>query len=133
MADFETIHLDLALQVIAPDGSKVLPLLEHEGGSMAVFELGPGLASLAVAHHRVAELWYFLSGRGEMWRRLADYEETVDVIEGVCISIPRGTWFQFRCLGDEPLRALGVTMPPWPGPHEAYVVEGPWQPRLEQA
>ncbi len=131
MAKFETLHLNEAPQVTAPDGSNVRPLLEVEHGSMAVFELAPGLASQPVAHHNVVELWYFLSGRGEMWRCIEEHEETVEVREGLCISIATGTRFQFRCLGDEPLRALGVTMPPWPGAHEAYEVEGPWPIRLE--
>jgi hypothetical protein len=29
----------------------------------------------------------------------------------VCVTIPRGTLFQFRCVGDSPLAVLGVTMP----------------------
>ena len=131
MAKFATMHRDDAPLVTAPDGSLVRPLLQAHGGSMAVFELAPGLASQPVAHHHVIELWYFLSGRGEMWRSLADHEETVEVREGICIRIEAGTGFQFRCTGDEPLRALGVTMPPWPGADEAHEVEGPWPVRLE--
>jgi len=45
---------------------------------------------------------------------------------GVCLTIPLGTHFQFRTLGDEPLAALTVTMSPWPGEDEAYPVEGIW-------
>ena len=45
---------------------------------------------------------------------------------GVCVTIPLGTHFQFRSLGDEPLAALAVTMPPWPGDDEAVVVTGQW-------
>ena len=133
MTKFETLHLDDAAQVVAPDGSQVRPLLQVAGGSMAVFELAPGLASQPVAHHNVDELWFFLSGRGEMWRRFEEHEETVEVRPSLCISIEAGTRFQFRCTGDEPLRALGVTMPPWPGAQEAYEVAGPWPVRLEQA
>jgi mannose-6-phosphate isomerase-like protein (cupin superfamily) len=48
----------------------------------------------------------------------------------VSISLPVGTKFQFRCDGVEPLRAVGVSMPPWPGDDEAYPVEGPWAPRV---
>jgi mannose-6-phosphate isomerase-like protein (cupin superfamily) len=43
-----------------------------------------------------------------------------------------GTAFQFRSTGRTPLSAVAITMPPWPGPDEAYEVEGQWQPRLEQ-
>ena len=36
---------------------------------MAHFELPPGETSTAVAHRTVEEVWFFLGGRGEMWRR----------------------------------------------------------------
>jgi mannose-6-phosphate isomerase-like protein (cupin superfamily) len=58
----------------------------------------------------------------------AGYSRGVPVDAGVCVTIPLGTHFQFRSFGDEPLAALGVTMPPWPGPGEAYEVEGKWTP-----
>jgi len=93
---------------------------------MAHFELGPGKTSAAVVHRTVDEIWYILSGRGEMWRSLDGISDTVDLRSGVCLTIPCGTRFQFRCVGDEPLAAIGVTMPPWPGAGEARPVEGPW-------
>ena len=45
---------------------------------------------------------------------------------GVSIAIPTGAAFQFRADGDEPLRIVGVTMPPWPGDNEADFVMGKW-------
>ena len=33
---------------------------------------------------------------------------------GTCLTIPVGTSFQFRALGESPLSACAVTMPPWP-------------------
>jgi mannose-6-phosphate isomerase-like protein (cupin superfamily) len=115
---------------VAPDGSAVRVLLRLEAGSLAHFELAPGQTSRAVAHRTVAELWYFVAGRGEMWLRAGEREEVVAVEPGVCVAIPAGTRFQFRALGREPLAAVGVTMPPWPGPGEADEVEGPWAARL---
>jgi mannose-6-phosphate isomerase-like protein (cupin superfamily) len=112
---------------IAPDGSAVRLLVALGGGSMAHFELAPGETSAAVRHRTVEELWYFLGGRGEMWRRGPDGREAVDAVEaGVSLDIPLGTSFQFRALGSEPLRAVGVTMPPWPGDDEAEPVPGRW-------
>jgi mannose-6-phosphate isomerase-like protein (cupin superfamily) len=64
-----------------------------------------------------------MGGRGQMWRRQDDRSEIVDVDAGTCITIPVGTRFQFRALGFEPLAAIGATMPNWPGPDEAVVVE----------
>jgi mannose-6-phosphate isomerase-like protein (cupin superfamily) len=80
-----------------------------------------------VAHRTVEELWYFLGGSGEMWRRLDGEEAVVALEAGVSVSIPVGAGFQFRSLGPAPLQAICVTMPPWPGMDEAYEVEGPWE------
>ena len=97
---------------------------------MAHFELPSGETSTAVTHRTVEEIWYFLSGRGEMWRKTNGKEEIVPVDTGVCITIPLGTHFQFRSFGDEPLAAIGVTMPPWPGEGEATFAEGIWEPTV---
>jgi mannose-6-phosphate isomerase-like protein (cupin superfamily) len=63
-----------------------------------------------------------------MWRRLGSVEEITDLSPGVSINIPVGTEFQFRSDSGEPLEAVGVTMPPWPGADEALEVEGVWKP-----
>lgn len=128
MDAFQTKLLPQAADAIAPDGSEVRLLLGLRGGGMAHFRLAAGQVSKAVTHRTVEEIWYFLSGRGQMWRRLGDQEETVDVGPGVCLTIPLGARFQFRASEEAPLAALGVTMPPWPGDGEAAVVEGPWRP-----
>lgn len=98
---------------------------------MAHFELGPQQTSVAVVHRTVEEIWYVMRGRGEMWRKLGGREEIVAVGTDVCITIPVGTEFQFRSFGYEPLSVVAVTIPPWPGPGEATVVEGRWHPTAE--
>ena len=128
MSGFATKRLPAQRDVVAPDGSDVRILLGLARGGMAHFELGPGRTSKAVAHRTVEEIWYFVGGRGEMWRRQGAREEVVALEPGVCLTIPLGTQFQFRSLGAEPLAALGVTMPPWPGEGEAYEVRGKWEP-----
>lgn len=126
---FETKRLPEAPDVLAPDGSDVRVLLALSGGSMAHFSLAPGQTSKAVQHRSVEELWFVVSGRGEMWRQTDDPQEAVVVLEpGVCVSIPPGTRFQFRAAGDSAVAAVGVTMPPWPGEHEARIVPGRWPP-----
>jgi len=117
--------------VVAPDGSDVRLLLQASGGSLAQFRLAPGQASVAIHHRTVEEIWYITSGRGEMWRRSDEAESTVNLEHGICLDIPAGTHFQFRSTGDEPLIAIGVTMPPWPGEGEAVGSEGPWPPTVE--
>jgi mannose-6-phosphate isomerase-like protein (cupin superfamily) len=127
MQEFDTKRLSSAADVVATDGSDVRILLGLAGGGMAHFELAPGQTSIAVAHRTVEEIWFFLSGRGEMWRKQDSREEVIVAERGVCITIPQGTHFQFRSLGEEPLTAVAVTMPPWPGDGEAYQVQGKWQ------
>lgn len=129
MPEFATKRLPAQVDVIAPDGLDVRVLLVLAGGSMAHFTLAPGKTSSAVAHRTVEEVWYFLGGRGEMWRKQGDREEVTPVEAGICITIPLGTHFQFRAFGsdgDAPLTAVAVTMPPWPGDGEAYAVTGKW-------
>ena len=93
---------------IAPDGSQVRVLLRLDGGSMAHFGLAAGQVSRAVAHHAVDELWYVVSGHGQMWRCQRERQETVPLRPGTCLSIPAGTHFQFR----------GHGRPAGPGPDD---------------
>lgn len=125
---WETKRLPRRPDAVAPDGSDVRLLLGLDRGGMAHFELAPGETSVAVVHRTVEEIWFFVGGRGEMWRADEAREEVVEVEPGVCLTIPLGTHFQFRALGEEPLAAIGVTMPPWPGEDEAVNVDGRWAP-----
>ena len=128
MTDFATLQLPTDPTVTAPDGSDVRVLLGLPGGSMAHFELKAGQVAKAVVHQTVDEVWYVLAGRGEMWRSQGGREETVALVPGVCLTIPVGTRFQFRAAADQPVSAVAVTLPPWPGEGEAVFVEGPWAP-----
>lgn len=126
MSAFETIRLPEAKLEVAPDASRVRILARHSAGSMAQFELAPGQISRPVAHRKVKEIWFVLSGRGQMWRRQGAREEIVPLEPGVSLTIPLGTHFQFRADPDGPLSILGVTVPPWSGVQDAFDVEGPW-------
>jgi mannose-6-phosphate isomerase-like protein (cupin superfamily) len=126
MAEFSTRRLPAAADIVAPDGSDVRVLLRTERGSMAHFELAAGRASDPIRHRSVDEIWYVLEGSGDMWRRCGDREEIVALVPGTCVTIPAGTHFQFRAGPGQPLKAVGVTMPPWPGSEEAEPVGGVW-------
>ena len=112
--------------VLAPDGSEIRLLARSRRGSMVHCTLNPGQVSRPVAHRTVEELWYVLEGRGQVWRRLGGEERIVDVSPGASLSIPVGAHFQFRTVGERPLRIAIVTMPPWPGEEEADGGEGCW-------
>jgi mannose-6-phosphate isomerase-like protein (cupin superfamily) len=127
---FETKRISSTPDAIAPDGSEVRVLCQLSRGGLALFSLPPNAVSKAVAHRTVEEVWYIVSGKGRMWRKLGECEEIVALVPGVSLTIPTGTHFQFRCDGHEPLNAIGATMPPWLGETEAYFVEGTWQPTL---
>ena len=126
MSHFNTKKLPTLPDVTAPDGSAVRILLRLNGGSMAHFELAAGKTSLAVVHQTVEEIWYVVSGHGEMWRAAREREEVVPLEAGVCLTIPVGTRFQFRASATKSLCAVAITMPPWPGPEEAQYVPGQW-------
>ena len=130
MAAFRSMRLPKARDVVATDGCDVRILLGLAGGTMAHFQLAPGQTSSAVTHRTVEEIWFFLSGQGEMWLKQEGREEAVPLERDVCLTIPQGTDFQFRSLGPEPLAAISITMPPWPGDGEAVVVRGKWEPTV---
>ena len=69
-------------------------------------------------HRTVEEVWYFLGGQGEVWVG----GETRRLSRGSTVVIATRVPFQFRTLGDDALRFLCFTSPPWPGDDEAMVV-----------
>lgn len=126
MSAFHTLPLPTRPTVIAPDGSDVRVLLGLQGGGMAHFSLAAGQAASAVTHRTVEEIWFVLSGSGQMWRKCGDQQEFTPLEPGLCLTIPLGTHFQFRASAHEPLAVVAITMPPWPGDREAVQVPGPW-------
>ena len=129
-----TQWVDRAPHVLAPDGSTVHPLVRTATASAARFELAPETVSVPVAHRSLEEFWVFVSGRGEMWRRLPTGEElTVEVESGVALAIPPRTAFQFRATSAEPLVAYGTTIPPFPENDPAEILDvdtHPWVPTI---
>ena len=74
------------------------------------------------------ELWVFLAGEGQVWRKQGERELVLDVHAGLSLTIPLGTQFQFRNTGDVPLEFIIATSPPWPGADEAVVLTaGRWE------
>ena len=130
MPPFDALQLPAEPSAVAPDGTAVRPLLALAGGSFAHFSLPAGATSAAVQHQTVEEIWWIVSGEGEIWRA-QDGSETVEALRpGICLTIPLGTAFQFRSLGDEPLTFVAITMPPWPGMEEGLAAQGLWEPTV---
>jgi mannose-6-phosphate isomerase-like protein (cupin superfamily) len=126
MSDLQTKMLGAGADLLAPDGSEVRLLAALAGGSFAHFTLEAERVSVAVTHRTVEEIWYFLAGEGEVWRRYKGEDSVTPVRAGVALTIPLGTQFQFRA-GADPLQFVAVTMPPWPGADEAVACAGHWE------
>ena len=112
--------------VSAPDGSEIRLLHELRGGGLSECTLPPGGVSAAVTHRTIEEIWLFTEGSGQVWRKQGDRESVTDVSPGVSLTIPLGTHFQFRNMGEWPLKFVISTMPPWPGEYEAPRVPDYW-------
>lgn len=126
----ETIQLPRDPDQTAPDGSELRLLPRVARGGLCHCTLHVGWVSKATANRTVDELWYCLSGTGEVWRKNGDEEQIGELTPGTALSLPRGTVFQFRNTGDVPLCLLIATMPPWPGSQEAREERGVWSPLL---
>ena len=124
---FDTQSASGAPDCIAPDGSEIRFLAYTARASSVHCTLGAGQTSLAVQHKTIDEIWYYLTGRGEVWRKLGDSSEVLEVEAGISLSIPVGTHFQFRNVSDEALTFVITTMPPLPGDSEAIRVADHWR------
>ncbi len=113
---------------LAVDGSEIRLLAQVPDGGLSHCTLPPAATSHAVYHHTVDEIWYFISGSGEIWRKQGEHEQVTAVGAGTSVNIPRGTTFQFRNKGPQPLCFVIATIPRWPGAAEAVPTVGPWPP-----
>ena len=127
MPPFESSRIRAGYDLLAPDGSEIRLLHQLEGASVVHCSLPAGAVSIPVRHRTVEEVWVFLAGAGQVWRKQDERESVLDVSPGISLTIPLGTRFQFRNTGGAPLEFLIATTPPWPGEDEAVVLdEGRW-------
>ena len=128
MRRFESNKVAPDYDVLAPDGSEIRLLHSLDGASVVHCTLPVGAVTVPVRHRTVEEVWYFLAGAGQVWRKQGEREQVLDVAPGVSLTIPLGTDFQFRNTGDVPLQFIIATTPPWPGEDEAVVIDvGRWR------
>ncbi|MBP9881838.1 MAG: cupin domain-containing protein [Chitinophagales bacterium] len=128
---FEIIKVKREYDYFAPDGSEIRLLAKINSGGFCHCTLPVGKISMAVKHKTFEEIWYFLSGEGEMWQKEVNDGEPIKVKQGDSINIPLGNSFQFRNTDTENLCILIATIPNWPGEEEgkreALPVEGYWK------
>lgn len=128
----KTVTVEGAKRGRSPLGSHIRFLLDGPHGNMIHTTVPPGMVGRACRFRTIEEYWFVLSGAGEFWRRSRDGQESVArLVPGVCIDIPLGTAFQYRCDGAAPLVCIVTAMPPWPGDDEAVVIDGPWVPVVD--
>ncbi|MCY3978469.1 MAG: cupin domain-containing protein [Chloroflexi bacterium] len=123
MPPFESNHVKAEYDLLAPDGSEIRLLHRLSGASVVHCALPVGAVSIPVRHRTVEEVWFFLAGEGQVWRKQGEREQVLDARRGLSLTIPLGTQFQFRNTGDVPLEFLITTTPPWAGEDEAVVLE----------
>jgi len=114
----------------SPAGADIRFIMDGANGNMIHGTVPPGQINRATVHATVSEFWYVLEGVGEIWRRDETGERVTLLVPGVSIDIPLGTAFQYRNVGETPLKFICITMPPWPGDHEATYVNGAWKPSV---
>ena len=128
MSAFESNQVKAKYDLLAPDGSEIRLLHSLAGASVVHCALPVGAVSIPVRHRTVEEVWYFLAGEGQVWRKQSERELVMDVRPGVSLTIPLGTAFQFRNTGAVPLEFIIATTPPWPGEDEAVALDaGRWK------
>ncbi|HEY7562602.1 MAG TPA: hypothetical protein VH650_10550 [Gaiellaceae bacterium] len=87
----------------SPLGAHIRFLMDGPHGNMIHSTVPPEMVGRACRFRTIDEYWYVLSGEGKIWRRAPDGSESITLlIPGVCIDIPLGTAFQYRCTGDVP-------------------------------
>ncbi len=121
-----TAQLPKDYDYLAPDGSEIRLLPEVGGDGLSHCTLPANSVSAAVYHKTVDEIWYFISGSGEIWRKRGKQEAVAVVGAGTCLNIPCGTSFQFRNTGNAPLCLVIATIPRWPGAQEAVPTDAYW-------
>lgn len=122
--------LPIAPDAKSPAGADIRFIMDGATGNMIHSTVKPNQINRATIHATVSEFWYILDGTGEIWRKDETGEKVTRLEAGTSIDIPVGTGFQYRCVGDANLKFICISMPPWPGDHEATYIEGPWEPTV---
>jgi mannose-6-phosphate isomerase-like protein (cupin superfamily) len=125
----KTTSIETAERGRSPLGSHIRFLMGGSHGNMIHSTVPPTMVGRAGRFRTIDEYWFVLAGEGEIWRRAPDGQEAITrLTPGVCVDIPLGTAFQYRCMGPRALVFTCTAMPSWPGDDEVVVIDGPWAP-----
>jgi mannose-6-phosphate isomerase-like protein (cupin superfamily) len=107
------VDLAEAPVTMSPSGaSEIRNLPDFASGSFAHATVHAGDIADPAVLSEITEFYYVLEGRGELWRRLADLEEVIELVPGRCATIPPGVSFQYRTAGDDLYFIVGAA-PRW--------------------
>lgn len=125
---FETTDLASITSFLSDDGSEIRSLPTVNGVETVHCRLPQGGIIQASRHKTVAQLWYVLSGNGDLWLQTHDGKESVVLLKsGVSVTVPLGYKFQFRNTGMQNLDILIVNTTKWSGPGELIPVKNHWE------
>lgn len=110
----DVVNINDAPPFTTKDGSEIRELLAHRNScivaqSLAEARLPPGVGTVAHYHRRTEEIYYILSGTGQM--RLGDAWRSVG--PGDAIAIPPGAVHEIVNQGTEQLKFLCCCAPPY--------------------
>ena len=89
-AGYTRLSTSEAAEVIAADGSSVLPLCAPPGAaSFACFELKPWQMSQAVSHATAEGNLVHHPGKWKIWRSQDRRTEITTLVSGMCLTIPQ--------------------------------------------
>ena len=91
MPPFESNQVKTEYDLLAPDGSEIRLLHSLSGASVVHCALPVGAVSTPVTHRTVEEVWFFLAGEGQVWRKQDERELVLDVRSGLSLTMPFGT------------------------------------------
>ena len=115
---------------VSPAGAQIRYIMDGATGNMIHSTVPPAQINRATVHDSVSEFWFILEGEGEIWRKDKTGEKVTALVAGVSIDIPVGTRFQYRNTGEQDLKFICISMPPWPGDSEASHLQGIWTPTV---
>jgi mannose-6-phosphate isomerase-like protein (cupin superfamily) len=90
------------------DKSWAVRLTYNEVFGGVVIQQLPGEGNRLHKHPKVAECWVILKGK---WKWFIEGKGEMEVHEGSIVNVPKNTYHQIRCIGNEPGIRFAVTAP----------------------
>ena len=112
---------------ISPSGvTEIRTLPSFVEGEIVHARLPGGHPSTAARLNGCGEIFYILSGEGELWRRTGPVEAVTQLRPGRCVTLPPGIDFQYRATSER-MDFLVATAPRWQRSNWAEAERRYWQ------